>query len=127
MPYELLYKTQVDLSSFRVFCCLAFASTLPAKRTKFDPRARMCVFIGYPSRVKGYKLYDIVSKQIIFHSHDVVFHQFVFPFHSIVDNSDLIDPFPNLALPLAYSEASTMPNSSVLSSSSSSLNSHFFF
>ena len=61
-PYELLYKECVDYSSFKLFCCLAFASTLLAHRTKFQPRTRVCVFLGYPPSTKGYRLYDIQSK-----------------------------------------------------------------
>ena len=94
-PYELLYKKQVDYSSFHVFRCLAFASTLTAHRTKFQPRARTCVlFICYPNGTKAYRLYDIHTKQI-FVSRDVIFHKEVFPFHSVTDAASIIDPFPN--------------------------------
>ena len=64
-PYEILHQKMVDYSIFKVFGCLAFASTLPAQRTKFDPRARACVFFGYPTRMKGYKLYDIQTQQFL--------------------------------------------------------------
>ncbi|KAH7570059.1 hypothetical protein JRO89_XS05G0038600 [Xanthoceras sorbifolium] len=82
-PYQLLFKASSDYFSFRVFGCLAFASTLAAHRTKFQPRARVCVFIGYPPGIKGYKLYDVETKQVFF-SRDVVFHEKIFPFHTVV-------------------------------------------
>lgn len=41
-PYELLYQAPIDYTSFIVFGCLTFASTLLAHRTKFQPRAKVC-------------------------------------------------------------------------------------
>ena len=78
-PYEKLYHQQVDYSLFKVFGCLAFASTLTVNRTKFHPRAKPCVFIGYSHGMKGYKLYDLQTKHI-FVSRNVFFHESTFPF-----------------------------------------------
>ena len=54
-PYELLYNKVVDYSSFHVFGCLALSSTLTTHHTKFQPCDRKCVFLGYPTRIKGYR------------------------------------------------------------------------
>ena len=106
--FKLLYQHVADYSYLKTFGCLAFVSTLSTHRHKFAPRARMCVFIGYPNGVKGYKLYDLQTKQI-FISRDVIFHQHVLPFHSITSIDSIIDPFLDLVLPSLLFDISLDP------------------
>lgn len=94
-PFELLYNTTIDYSSFTVFGSLSFASTLPTNHAKFDPRARICVFLGYRNCVKGYKLYDIKNKQI-FIPWDAIFHEELYPFHSVIPQHTWQIPFLKL-------------------------------
>lgn len=96
-PFELLYQRSFEYETLKVFGCLGFVSTLPAHRAKFQPRARLCVFIGYPSGMKGYKMYDIHTHEI-FVSRDV-FYENIFPFHSLVQSPHMLDSFPDLVLP----------------------------
>lgn len=77
--YTILSTKEVDYSMLRTFGYLVYASTLSVPRTKFDPRALPCIFIGYPVGMKIYKLYDVTTKKI-FISRDVFFFENIFPF-----------------------------------------------
>ena len=59
--------------------CCSYATVVSPKQ-KFDPRARQCIFIGYPHSQKSYKLFDI-DAGTFFTSRDVIFHESVFPFY----------------------------------------------
>lgn len=100
-PYEKLHKKVPDYHLMKTFGCLAFASTIPAYRNKFSPRAIPCVFIGYPQGMKAYKLLNLHTKAIIY-SRDVVFHEVVFPFHNAPFKK--LDPFDQIVLPVASSD-----------------------
>ena len=70
---------------------------------------RVCVFLGYPPGVKGYRFYDVKTKQV-FLSRDAVFHEEVFPFHSITSSDQVTDPFPDLVLPHSSIQAQFIPD-----------------
>ena len=78
-PYEKLLGHPLAYDHLRVFGYLCFASTLHRNMTKFNPRAKACIFLGYPFGSKGYKLYDFSTKSC-FISRDVVFRESFFPF-----------------------------------------------
>jgi len=63
-PYDLLYKEQPDLQNLKVFGSLCFSSSLQWNRSKLDPKARKCIFLGYKTGMKGFVVFDIHNKEI---------------------------------------------------------------
>ena len=84
--YELLHKLPPTYLDLKIFGSLSFASSLENNRTKLEPRARKCVFIGYKTRIKGYVLLD-TNKREIFISRNVTFYEKVVPYKAFTELS----------------------------------------
>ncbi|KAL6126662.1 hypothetical protein ACLB2K_074708 [Fragaria x ananassa] len=73
-PYEKLFQKPPKYDHLRVFGCKCYVSTHNLKPDKFEPRSKVCIFLGYPHGKKGYKVMDLES-QSTFVSRDVVFNE----------------------------------------------------
>ena len=72
-PEEVWSGTPADYSDFKIFGCPAY---MHVNEGKLEPRAKKCIFLGYASGVKGYRLWcsDPKSPKFII-SRDVTFDE----------------------------------------------------
>ncbi|MCO5576454.1 hypothetical protein L7F22_030264 [Adiantum nelumboides] len=71
-PYESWYDKKPSVNYLRVFGCLAYAHIPQQLRGKLDDKAVKCIFVGYSSGSKDYRLYNPTTNKI-FESRDVIF------------------------------------------------------
>ena len=64
-PKEAWIKIKPYVSHFHVFGCEAWAHILDEKRKALHPKSEKCIFVGYSEDVKGYRLLQP-------HSHDII-------------------------------------------------------
>jgi hypothetical protein len=46
-PKEKFTSKKLDVSHLKVFGCIAYVHVIDEKRSKLDPKAKKCIFIGY--------------------------------------------------------------------------------
>ena len=73
-PEEKFTSVKPDLSHLKVFGCIAYVHVPDELRTKLDPKAEKCVFIGYFLEQKGYMCYSPLKHKLRV-SRDVVFDE----------------------------------------------------
>ncbi|CAL1412140.1 unnamed protein product [Linum trigynum] len=132
-PYEILYQRPPFLGQLRVFGCLAYAASITPGRTKLDPRARQCIFLGIPAGMKGFKLFDLKKHEFLV-SRDVTFYEDMIPFRTKAANlseqekDDSTPLFPSPSAPLlptpSFSESTpvNLPSNQVQTNSHSNQN-----
>lgn len=115
-PYEVLFGKPPSYDHLKIFRCLTFATNPAFPNDKFSPRGVPCVFLGYPSTQKGYKLLNLTT-MLTFVSRDVRFNETIFPFLTTSVNSymhPILDPKPSPLTPIfddyVYSDVTPSPS-----------------
>jgi hypothetical protein len=75
-PKEKFTGKKPDVSHLIVFGCIAYVHVPDEKRSKLDPKAEKCIFIGYSLEQKGYKCFNPSTRKLQV-SRDVVFDEMV--------------------------------------------------
>ncbi|KAL4385254.1 hypothetical protein GQ457_15G005290 [Hibiscus cannabinus] len=102
------FKPVSSILPLRVFGCTTFAHNVQPNRSKLDPRAVKCVFVGYSSSKKGYKVYHLPSKKF-FSTMDLTFveHESFFqptpPQGELLSSSEVFSPLSLDPIPLPSS------------------------
>ena len=65
-PQEVWTGKKPSLSHLRVFGCDAYVHVPKEKQTKLDSKSEKCIFIGYKDGLKGYKLWNPVTKKVVY-------------------------------------------------------------
>ena len=71
---EVYYGMKPSVSHLCVFGCLVYAHVHKQNRQKLDDKSIKCIFIGYATCSKAYKLYDPLSQKVII-TRDVLFDE----------------------------------------------------
>ena len=77
-PYEAYHGKKPDLKKLFPFGCLAWVTYLPKQRSKSEPTARKCIFLGLNREHNAYVFYDYDVSNV-FESRDAYFKPQVFP------------------------------------------------
>ena len=57
-PEERYTGRKPDISHLKIFGCIAYVHVPDELRSKLDPKAEKCIFIGYSLQQKGYRCYN---------------------------------------------------------------------
>ena len=65
-PQEVWTGKKPSLSHLRIFGCDAYVHVPKEKRTKLDSNYEKCIFIRYKDGLKGYKLWTLVTRKVVY-------------------------------------------------------------
>ncbi|GMF22803.1 unnamed protein product [Phytophthora fragariaefolia] len=78
-PHQKMFKTEPNLDDLRIWGCIAHMRVPPEsrqKKEKLEPRARLCLLLGYSNNTIGYKFMDLMTAQVVTaRGGNVTFHE----------------------------------------------------
>uniref|UniRef100_A0A8R7TCN8 Integrase catalytic domain-containing protein n=1 Tax=Triticum urartu TaxID=4572 RepID=A0A8R7TCN8_TRIUA len=77
-PFFLLYGTEPNYTTIRVFGCLCYPNLSATTPHKLAPRSAPCVFLGYSPNHMGYRCLNRATGKVVISRH-VVFDEHQFP------------------------------------------------
>ncbi|KAK9114554.1 hypothetical protein Syun_021351 [Stephania yunnanensis] len=63
-PYELWKGRKPNISYFKVFGCTCYVLNDKDQLDKFDPKSKVCTFLGYSMHIKAYRVFNRSTKTI---------------------------------------------------------------
>jgi hypothetical protein len=73
-PQEVWTGKKPSLTHLKVFGCDAYVHVPKENMIKIDKKAEKCIFIRYKDGLKGYKLWYLETKKVVY-NRDVVFRE----------------------------------------------------
>lgn len=73
-PYEAWSGEKPSVSHLKIFGCIAYALIDSHNRSKLDDKSTKCIFVGYCTQSKAYRLYEPVKGKVII-SRNVIFDE----------------------------------------------------
>jgi hypothetical protein len=73
-PQEVWTGKKPSLTHLKVFGCDAYVHVPKENKSKLDKKAKKCIFIGYKDGLKGYNIWNIETKKVVY-IRDVVFRE----------------------------------------------------
>jgi len=65
-PQDVCTGKKLSLSHLRVFGCDVYVHVPKEKRTKLDSESENCIFIGYKDALKGYKIWNPITRKVVY-------------------------------------------------------------
>ncbi|GKC13444.1 retrovirus-related pol polyprotein from transposon TNT 1-94 [Tanacetum coccineum] len=95
-PFKVSFGKQPDFGHLKTIGCLCYEAVTKPHKDKFENREIKCILIGYPSKQKGYQVYNLETKEVFFNK-DVIFKETLFPFKESVKASPMpyMSEFPS--------------------------------